>query len=100
MLDHVTGLAASLGGLFSSPKNADEKTIEDKSVSVSTDQDDNTYTQSSLPSQDNNTSGDDWFGYMEKVLFPTKEEEAYVRLLDQLIWLIDISLPIVYFIDI
>eukprot|EP00956_Cyclotella_meneghiniana_P006481 scaffold8496_cov66-Cyclotella_meneghiniana.AAC.23 len=76
LLDHVTGLAASLGGLFSSPKNADEKTIEDKSVSVSTDQDDNTYTQSSLPSQDNNTSGDDWFGYMEK---PDDEQSVHTE---------------------
>ena len=84
LIDHVTGLAASLGGLFSSPKNADEKASEEKSVSVSTDQDDNTYTQSTVPSQENSAhSADDWFGYMEKVLFPANEEEAYVRILAQ-----------------
>ena len=79
LLDHVAGLAASLGGLFTSPTNAAaSKTDDDKSLSASTDQDDNTYGQSTLPSQDNTTQSDDWFGYMEKVLFPTNDE-AYVR---------------------
>jgi hypothetical protein len=80
LLDHVAGLAASLGGLFSSPTNAAAaaKEHDDKSVSASTDQDDNTYGQSTLPSQDNTEKSDDWFGYMEKVLFPTQEETDYV----------------------
>lgn len=79
LLDHVAGLAASLGGLFSSPTNAAAtKTDDDKSLSASTDQDDNTYGQSTLPSQDNTAQSDDWFGYMEKVLFPTNDE-TYVR---------------------
>lgn len=90
LLDHVAGLAASLGGLFTSPTNAAAaaKEHDDKSLSASTDQDDNTYGQSTLPSQDNTEKTDDWFGYMEKVLFPTQEETEYVSRL-----LICIPLP-------
>jgi hypothetical protein len=90
LLDHVAGLAASLGGLFTSPTNAAAaaKEHDDKSLSASTDQDDNTYGQSTLPSQDNTEKSDDWFGYMEKVLFPTQEETEYVSRL-----LICIPLP-------
>lgn len=80
LLDHVAGLAASLGGLFASPTNAGDavKEHDDKSLS---DQDDNTYGQSTLISQDNTEKSDDWLGYMEKVLFPTQEETGYVSVL-------------------
>jgi hypothetical protein len=74
LLDHVAGLAASLGGLFSSPTNAAaRKSDDEKSLSQGTDIDDNTYGHSTLPSQTTEKS-DDWFGYMEKVLFPTNDE--------------------------
>lgn len=81
LLDHVAGLAASLGGLFASPTNAaaSAKEQDEKSFSASTDQDD-TIGQSTLPSQDNTVQSDDWFGYMEKVLFPAPDETGYVSL--------------------
>ena len=81
-LDHVdnafTVVASSLGGFFGSPKNANAvKPEEDKSET--TDQDDNTFGQSTMPSEANSTvQSGDWFGYMEKVLFPTNEETEQV----------------------
>lgn len=73
LLQHVdiamTVVAASLGGLLGSPTKAnDEKSFD-------TDQDDNTNGQSTLLSDANTKQSGDWFGYVERVLFPSNEAE-------------------------
>jgi hypothetical protein len=80
LLEHVdnafNAVASSLGGLFGSPKNNanDNKIEEGKSFAT----DENTMAQSTLPSEAPTEQSDDWFGYMERVLFPTKEETQKV----------------------
>lgn len=73
LLQHVdiamTAVAASLGGLLGSPTKAnDEKSFD-------TDQDDNTNGQSTLLSDANTKQSADWFGYVERVLFPSNEAD-------------------------
>jgi hypothetical protein len=79
LLQHVdiamTAVAASLGGLLGSPTKADDE------KSLDTDQDDNTNAQSTLLSDTNTKQSGDWFGYVERVLFPSNEAEN-VRLRD------------------
>lgn len=73
LLQHVdiamTAVAASLGGLLGSPTKADDE------KSLATDQDDNTNGQSTLFSEGDSKQSGDWFGYVERVLFPPQEAE-------------------------
>eukprot|EP00804_Cyclotella_cryptica_P023504 CCRYP_012148-RA/>CCRYP_012148-RA protein AED:0.03 eAED:0.03 QI:1584/1/1/1/0.75/0.6/5/134/1047 len=74
LLEHVdiamTAVAASLGGLLGPPPKADD----DKSLA--TEQDDNTNGQSTMLSDVNSKQSGDWFGYVERVLFPSKDTET------------------------